>query len=321
MAQSVALDDRGLRRRRDRSRVLPVQALLPRLRARHHDRDVVRRRHHRADLHVLDLRLPRHHQPRDPGQGQAGLEGRLADALGLRARRLRARGDGPRHARVVVHRGTRAGRVGCGATRGRRGSATASSGSPGVQKMSSSAGGAPTAADALRTLEPGILRWLYVRRQPKQNLDIDFGPEVVRGYDEWDALFAQRGRPVEAGRAGARLRARVGDADRGAAARARGRRTVPNPGVGGRRDRRLGRPDQPDHVPPRPHPRLGRPARAAAVAGDGMDGGVRAGRRPHHGPRPGPTGRRWRRCRAREREWVSLLLQGLARGEPRARGR
>jgi lysyl-tRNA synthetase, class I len=58
----------------------------------------------------------------------------------------------------------------------------------GVQKMSSSAGGAPTADDALRVLEPGILRWLYVRRQPKQTFDIDFGPEVVRLYDEWDAL-------------------------------------------------------------------------------------------------------------------------------------
>jgi lysyl-tRNA synthetase, class I len=58
----------------------------------------------------------------------------------------------------------------------------------GVQKMSSSAGGAPTASDALRVLEPGILRWLYVRRQPRQTFDIDFGQEVVRLYDEWDAL-------------------------------------------------------------------------------------------------------------------------------------
>ncbi len=58
----------------------------------------------------------------------------------------------------------------------------------GAQKMSSSAGHAPTAADALRVLEPAILRWLYVRRQPRQTFDIDFGPEVVRLYDEWDAL-------------------------------------------------------------------------------------------------------------------------------------
>jgi lysyl-tRNA synthetase class 1 len=65
----------------------------------------------------------------------------------------------------------------------------------GVQKMSSSAGGAPTAEDALRVLEPGILRWLYVRRQPKQTFDIDFGPEVVRLYDEWDALARKAADP------------------------------------------------------------------------------------------------------------------------------
>jgi lysyl-tRNA synthetase, class I len=58
----------------------------------------------------------------------------------------------------------------------------------GVQKMSSSAGGAPTAEDALRVMEAPILRWLYVRRNPKQTFNIDFGPEVIRLYDEWDAL-------------------------------------------------------------------------------------------------------------------------------------
>jgi lysyl-tRNA synthetase class 1 len=58
----------------------------------------------------------------------------------------------------------------------------------GVQKMSSSAGGVPTATDALRVLESPMLRWLYVRRAPTQAFDIDFGPAVVRLYDEWDAL-------------------------------------------------------------------------------------------------------------------------------------
>jgi lysyl-tRNA synthetase class 1 len=66
----------------------------------------------------------------------------------------------------------------------------------GMQKMSSSAGGAPTAVDALRVLEAPILRWLYVRRNPKQTFDIDFGPAVVRLYDEWDAL----GRKAAAGK-------------------------------------------------------------------------------------------------------------------------
>jgi lysyl-tRNA synthetase class 1 len=66
----------------------------------------------------------------------------------------------------------------------------------GTQKMSSSAGGAPTASDALRVLEAPILRWLYVRRNPRQAFDIDFGPEVVRLYDEWDAL----GRKADSGK-------------------------------------------------------------------------------------------------------------------------
>jgi lysyl-tRNA synthetase class 1 len=66
----------------------------------------------------------------------------------------------------------------------------------GMQKMSGSAGGAPTAADALRVLEAPILRWLYVRRTPKQTFDIDFGPEVVRLYDEWDSLTRKAADPT-----------------------------------------------------------------------------------------------------------------------------
>ena len=44
------------------------------------------------------------------------------------------------------------------------------------------------------------LRWLYVRRQPKQAFTIDFGPEVVRLYDEWDALGRKAADPGEARR-------------------------------------------------------------------------------------------------------------------------
>ncbi len=61
-------------------------------------------------------------------------------------------------------------------------------GAGGQTKMSSSSGGVPTAADALQILEAPILRWLYVRRAPKQAFNVDFGPDVVRLYDEWDAL-------------------------------------------------------------------------------------------------------------------------------------
>ncbi|MBO0812583.1 MAG: lysine--tRNA ligase [Microlunatus sp.] len=58
----------------------------------------------------------------------------------------------------------------------------------GMPKMSSSKGGVPTASEALRVLEAPILRWLYVRRQPKQAFTVDLGQEVLRLYDEWDAL-------------------------------------------------------------------------------------------------------------------------------------
>ncbi|KRF20883.1 lysine--tRNA ligase [Nocardioides sp. Soil797] len=65
----------------------------------------------------------------------------------------------------------------------------------GMAKMSSSKGGVPTAADALQVLEAPILRWLYVRRQPKQAFNVEFGPEVVRLYDEWDALTRKAANP------------------------------------------------------------------------------------------------------------------------------
>ncbi len=58
----------------------------------------------------------------------------------------------------------------------------------GMAKMSSSKGGVPTAEDALRIMEPQLLRWLYARRQPKQAFNISFDQEIQRTYDEWDAL-------------------------------------------------------------------------------------------------------------------------------------
>jgi lysyl-tRNA synthetase class 1 len=58
----------------------------------------------------------------------------------------------------------------------------------GMAKMSGSSGGAPTPADALRILEAPILRWVYTRRRPNQSITVDFGAEVGRLYDEWDAL-------------------------------------------------------------------------------------------------------------------------------------
>ena len=67
----------------------------------------------------------------------------------------------------------------------------------GMAKMSSSRGGVPTAADALRILEAPMVRWLYVRRQPKQVFTIDLGQEVVRLYDEWDSLTRKAADPAK----------------------------------------------------------------------------------------------------------------------------
>ncbi len=61
-------------------------------------------------------------------------------------------------------------------------------GTSGSSKMSSSTGGAPTPADALRILEVPLLRWLYVRRRPNQAITVAFNQEVNRLYDEWDRL-------------------------------------------------------------------------------------------------------------------------------------
>ncbi len=60
--------------------------------------------------------------------------------------------------------------------------------SGGPAKMSSSAGGAMTPADALEIFEAPLLRWLYARRRPEQSITLAFGQEVGRVYDEWDAL-------------------------------------------------------------------------------------------------------------------------------------
>jgi lysyl-tRNA synthetase class 1 len=58
----------------------------------------------------------------------------------------------------------------------------------GRSKMSSSHGDVPTPEMALRVLEPTILRWQYIRRQPRHSFNISFGSEVLRLYDEYDGL-------------------------------------------------------------------------------------------------------------------------------------
>jgi lysyl-tRNA synthetase, class I len=76
-------------------------------------------------------------------------------------------------------------------------------GTSGSAKMSGSAGGAPTPADALEIFEPQLVRWLYARRRPEQAITLAFDAEVGRVYDEWDAL----GRRVADGKADAAAQA------------------------------------------------------------------------------------------------------------------
>jgi lysyl-tRNA synthetase, class I len=59
----------------------------------------------------------------------------------------------------------------------------------GMAKMSSSRGGVPTPSDALEIMEAPVLRWLYARRRPNQAFKVAFDQELLRLYDEWDALL------------------------------------------------------------------------------------------------------------------------------------
>lgn len=61
----------------------------------------------------------------------------------------------------------------------------------GMAKMSSSKGGVPTPADALKIMEAPLLRWLYARRRPNQSFKVAFDQEIQRLYDEWDKLEAK----------------------------------------------------------------------------------------------------------------------------------
>ena len=151
------------------ARALPLQALLPPVRPRH-------RRPSRPTTTTPPTwptparraRSPASPTSRTAGRGQAGVEGRLADALGLREGRLRARAAST--TRPPGRRTPSARSSSRPIFDGRAPSFVGYSfvGVAGMAKMSSSEGGVPTAADALQILEAPMLRWLYVRRQPKQ---------------------------------------------------------------------------------------------------------------------------------------------------------
>ena len=82
------------------------------------------------------------------------------------------------------------------ACRGRRGSATGSWGSPASRRCRRRRAAPRPPRTRCRILEAPILRWLYVRRNPRQTFNIDFGAEVVRLYDEWDALGRKAADPA-----------------------------------------------------------------------------------------------------------------------------
>jgi lysyl-tRNA synthetase, class I len=180
----------------------------------------------------------------------------------------------------------------------------------GVQKMSSSAGGAPTAEDALRVLEPGILRWLYVRRQPRQTFDIDFGPEVVRLYDEWDALARKAADP-------AKRDVQVLAYERASATQTAGRLPTPEvvvpfrmlssvadvtAGSAEQISRIVGTMGHPHDTVEQLEPRL---SRAMAWTEEFVPASERTT------VRTDPDRAAIEALSSREREWVSLLLQGL----------
>ena len=180
----------------------------------------------------------------------------------------------------------------------------------GVQKMSSSTGGVPTAADALKVMEAPILRWLYVRRQPQADVQHRLRPRDGPAVRRVGRARPQGRRPGEARRRGAGLRAGRRDRHRRRAARPAGRRTVPHAVLGRRRDRRLRRADQPGDRARRPRALLGDRPRAPAVAGDGVDRRVRAAGGPDD--RPG---------RARHRAAVvAVRARGALAGSARSTG-
>jgi len=75
-------------------------------------------------------------------------------------------------------------------------------GMAGRTKMSSSTGTGATPEFALGFLEPALVRWLYLRRPPRKKFNIEFGVDIWRQYDEWDALdrrvVADKATPLEA---------------------------------------------------------------------------------------------------------------------------
>ena len=156
---------------------------------RHDHGHGVRRRHDRADLRLPAAGYTETVLPREFRRGQAGLEGRLADALG-RTRASIFEPSGVDHRRPAR-------RSSSAASWSRRSSAAtqpigpmyAFVGIKGMAKMSSSRGGVPTPADALEIMEAGA--GPLALRAPQAEPSPSTSPSTARShrmYDEWDSL-------------------------------------------------------------------------------------------------------------------------------------
>ena len=167
---------RGRLGRRGRPGALPLQALLPRVRPRHDDRHVVRRRDDRPRLHLHRVRL--HGVTNLATQDEGKLVWKVDWPMRWAFEGVDFEPGGVDHAtpgssytvgkelveEVFGGRAPSLVRLRLRRLRGR------------CRRCRRRAGRAHRRADALRILEAPILRWLYVRRKPKQAFNIDFGP-------------------------------------------------------------------------------------------------------------------------------------------------
>ena len=142
---------------------------------------------HRAVLH-LRVRARRDRPADRVSTRQAGLEGRLADALGLRGRGVRAVRRGPPVARAPRSWSAASWSARSSAASSRSARCTRSSASAAWRRCPARAAACRPPADALEIMEEPLLRWLYARRRPQQSFTVAFDQEIQRLYDEWDAV-------------------------------------------------------------------------------------------------------------------------------------
>ena len=172
----------------------------------------------------------------------------------------------------------------------------------GVQKMSSSAGGVPTADR--RAAHPRGADAALALRPPRSHAGLRHRLRRLRraAVRRVGRARSQGRRPGQVRRRDAGLAPRLRDGVHRPAPLPRRAGPVPDAVVGRRRDSGIGRPHLADHRVVGLPARLGRRPRAPAVQGDAVDGRARARRRAHHRARdaghraPRPRSARTRSC-------------------------